>query len=418
MLSSDSKIVISAVGSGGDVFPFIEIADALQERGFDVCVFGPARYEFRALERKVKYRPIGSDDVFAEIFDGDDIWTSNKGAAAAWRYYTSAMQTGFELIANQFSPKSTLLISSTFSLSSRLLQEVRGFKNINVHLSPSVIFSYKQPPVWPEKSIPPGWPTFLKSSIAWAAEKFGLDPVIAPMVNSVRATHGLKPVHRVFSQWIHSPDGAIYAFPRWFAEPAQDWPVNGVFSDFPISNYANRSLSESVDEFLGDEKGQEVVLVTPGTAVKGENAWVHRVVEGALDCGFKVLYVSTGKGLSAPRKRVLHVPFVPFEQALRRVTGVVHHGGIGTIAEALRSGVPQVIVPTAHDQFDNASRVQHLGLGKSATVETTVSEFSSLFRSTFVRDGRSRFYNSDLTAGIPYRGGIELIADFILSKKL
>jgi UDP:flavonoid glycosyltransferase YjiC (YdhE family) len=44
---------------------------------------------------------------------------------------------------------------------------------------------------------------------------------------------------------------------------------------------------------------------------------------------------------------------------------LAHHGGIGTTAEALRAGTPQLIVPLAHDQFDNAARVTALGAGAS-----------------------------------------------------
>ncbi|MEO7577512.1 MAG: nucleotide disphospho-sugar-binding domain-containing protein [Massilia sp.] len=42
---------------------------------------------------------------------------------------------------------------------------------------------------------------------------------------------------------------------------------------------------------------------------------------------------------------------------------MIHHGGIGTTAEALRAATPQLIVPLAHDQFDNGARVAALGAG-------------------------------------------------------
>jgi len=42
---------------------------------------------------------------------------------------------------------------------------------------------------------------------------------------------------------------------------------------------------------------------------------------------------------------------------------LVHHGGIGTTAEALRSGTPQLIAPFAWDQFDNGARIASLGVG-------------------------------------------------------
>ena len=60
---------------------------------------------------------------------------------------------------------------------------------------------------------------------------------------------------------------------------------------------------------------------------------------------------------------VIHVPYAPFSQLLPRCAAIVHHGGIGTTSQALRAGIPQVIVPLAHDQPDNASRVKKLGVG-------------------------------------------------------
>jgi len=40
----------------------------------------------------------------------------------------------------------------------------------------------------------------------------------------------------------------------------------------------------------------------------------------------------------------------------------VHHGGIGTTAQAMRSGRPMLVVPFSHDQFDNGARVKRLGI--------------------------------------------------------
>jgi len=62
---------------------------------------------------------------------------------------------------------------------------------------------------------------------------------------------------------------------------------------------------------------------------------------------------------------VRHVDFVPFRWLLKRSAMLVHHGGIGSMSQALAAGVPQVIMPMAHDQFDNAARVERLGVGRS-----------------------------------------------------
>jgi len=57
------------------------------------------------------------------------------------------------------------------------------------------------------------------------------------------------------------------------------------------------------------------------------------------------------------------VPHAPFERLLPRARAIVHHAGIGTAMHAFAAGIPQLLVPRAHDQFDNAYRVARTGVG-------------------------------------------------------
>jgi UDP:flavonoid glycosyltransferase YjiC (YdhE family) len=57
--------------------------------------------------------------------------------------------------------------------------------------------------------------------------------------------------------------------------------------------------------------------------------------------------------------------YLPFSDVLPRAALLVYHGGIGTLAQAVKAGVPQLVVPSAHDQFDNGWRIARLGLGRS-----------------------------------------------------
>jgi UDP:flavonoid glycosyltransferase YjiC (YdhE family) len=71
---------------------------------------------------------------------------------------------------------------------------------------------------------------------------------------------------------------------------------------------------------------------------------------------------------SAPRDlpfTVRHAEYAPFSKLLPRAAALVSHGGIGTVAYGLAAGVPQVAAPMAFDQFDNASRLEDLGVGRS-----------------------------------------------------
>ena len=65
---------------------------------------------------------------------------------------------------------------------------------------------------------------------------------------------------------------------------------------------------------------------------------------------------------------VKHVDFAPFSQLLPRCAALVHHGGIGTSSQALRAGTPQLVVPHAHDQPDNAARLVRLGVARKLEV--------------------------------------------------
>jgi hypothetical protein len=58
-----------------------------------------------------------------------------------------------------------------------------------------------------------------------------------------------------------------------------------------------------------------------------------------------------------------HCEFAPFRELFPLCTAVVHHGGIGTVAKALATGRPQLILPFAWDQLDNALRVKRLRAG-------------------------------------------------------
>jgi rhamnosyltransferase subunit B len=67
---------------------------------------------------------------------------------------------------------------------------------------------------------------------------------------------------------------------------------------------------------------------------------------------------------SALPPSVRHFEFVSLKLLLPHCAAIVHHGGIGTVAKALATGTPQLIIPHAWDQLDNAKRVEQLGAGK------------------------------------------------------
>ena len=153
-------------------------------------------------------------------------------------------------------------------------------------------------------------------------------------------------------------------FPEWFCPPQADWPANVIQTDFPLwDEQADSPLPPDVESFL--TAGQRPIVFTPGSA----NRFGGRFFEAAVDACRRL----QTRGILLTRYAeqvpplatgdVVHFPFVPFARLLPRVAAVVHHGGIGSTAQGLAAGIPQLLMPLAHDQFDNAARIRRLGVG-------------------------------------------------------
>lgn len=354
------RAVVLAAGSGGDVAPMASIAQALAARGLETTLMAPQRYASLA-PGGVGFASLGSDDVFESVFSASAVWHKTSGPKESWRYYGAAMRTAFDKLSTHWHQADTLLVSSSFAVAARMAEEALHFANVTVHLSPALMFSTERPPVWPAGRVPEDWPRFLKRLAVGNAERWLIDPVIRAQVDPFRRELGLPAVGKhFFSRWIHSNRRVVFAFPRWFAEPAADWPAQGRFAAFPAHPGPHADLAPQVRQFLDAAPGP-LVVATAGTAVTHRPAWMDSLIRTLRPRGARFIVVGP-----APRPSddadVLEVAHAPFTQLLPRAALVAHHAGIGTLAEAMRAGIPQLLFPAAHDQPDNAERARLLGI--------------------------------------------------------
>lgn len=61
---------------------------------------------------------------------------------------------------------------------------------------------------------------------------------------------------------------------------------------------------------------------------------------------------------------IIAIDYVPYSEIFPRACAIVHQGGIGTTSQALRAGIPTLVMPYSHDQPDNAARLQRLGTAR------------------------------------------------------
>lgn len=93
---------------------------------------------------------------------------------------------------------------------------------------------------------------------------------------------------------------------------------------------------------------------------------VATAVRAFRDHGQRVVVIASSPiadQVLAPDPDVFQIRDVPHGWLFPRMAVVVHHGGAGTTAAALRSGVPSIVVPQSNDQPMWARRVEELGVG-------------------------------------------------------
>jgi UDP:flavonoid glycosyltransferase YjiC (YdhE family) len=160
------------------------------------------------------------------------------------------------------------------------------------------------------------------------------------------------------------------------------------------------------------------IVFTPGTAMKHGAQFFEASIQACQNLGRRGMLLTQHKD-QLPSKLpegIRHFDYLPFSLVLPRVAALVHHGGIGTIAQALAAGIPQVIRPMTHDQPDNAAHVQILGTGisigpKNYTAQTVSEKLNALLSSPDVL-ARSREYAQRIDAQQSLQETCDLIENF------
>jgi rhamnosyltransferase subunit B len=349
--------VVSTLGSAGDVFPFLGLSLELRRRGHDITFATNAHFEALIKSHGLNFEALGTEQNYQETIRNPDLWSPRKAFPHVFRSLSPILRRQYDIIAAA-GPKS-ISIANVFGFGALLAQEKLGIPAITVHLQPSVLWSKVDPPTIPGV-VGPRW---LKSFMYGLGEKLVIDPVVCPFLNSWRSELNLPPVRRV-TRWWNSPTGILCMFPDWFAPVQPDWPANLVETDFPLWNQgSNEPLSDELARFL--DAGSPPIVFTPGTANIHGQAFFQSALEACRRLNARAIFLTQHPEqipASLP-PMILYQRYVPLDLLLPRAAAFVHHGGIGSTSQGLLAGIPQILMPLAHDQFDNAERIRRLGAG-------------------------------------------------------
>jgi rhamnosyltransferase subunit B len=273
--------------------------------------------------------------------------------ALRWeREMAPAMRPTYELIRDR-SQQQTVVVAHWTAFGARLAEERLGVPSCTVYLSPEALNSCDE-----------------TRTLAPSSRGFSEDDVFGPLLNQYRSDLGLAPVDHICSRWVHSPRQGLALFPAWFGGYQPYWPPQVTLTGFVTCDEAIMPTSmQRVEAFLST--GVPPIVFTPGTETQSAVSFFNESLSACAALGARAILLTPHCAHVPPDLPpwALHVDYIPLNTLLRRASAIVHHGGIGTCAQAIRAGVPQLVAPMVWDQFDNAQHVRALNLGVSVPMK-------------------------------------------------
>lgn len=353
-----------ALGSLGDNLPFIALGAELARRGHEVRMYGNGYFQHHAEARGLHFTATSEAAEYEKFLSTPAATDPKEGMRLVATGVLEKVESSHRTMARDVLPGQTIAIASTFAFAPRLLKETHGIPVAVIHLSPSVLRSEFCAPRFSPLGHMTGLPRFVKHFMWRTMDTKFMDPLYTVPFNKIRARLGLPPIARMFHQWLHQADAALCMTPDWFAERQPDWPAQLQMTGFPLAEHGeNEPLSDTLTAFI--DAGPAPLVITAGTANAVSHAFFSAAIAACHLLGKRAIVVTSDPKQLPPvlPEGMIHASYVPFAALLPHAQAFIHHGGIGSVSQALRAGVPQMIQPMAFDQFDNASRVAQLGIG-------------------------------------------------------
>ena len=360
------RVILSALGSFGDVYPIVGLASRLRERGHDVSVIANPYFETVVASQHLEFVPLATREHYLNLARHPDLWRPLAGLRVVLGLAVEFAGPIYEAIVARHEPGNTVVGAHGLDLGSRIAEETHGIPFANLHLAPLPLRTMHEGPAMPFGSLSRGVPGWLKRCVYSLADSWVIDPIVARPLNDFRRQLGLAPVRRVYADWWLSSRLGLALFPDWFGPPQPDWPTATTCVGFPLwDEGGDQRLPPDAARWIDD--GEPPIVFTPGSAMTEGYEFFSAAVSACERLGRRGILL-TRFAEQVPSQlppTVCHFDYLPFSQLLRRAAAVVHHGGIGSCASGLASGVPQLVMPMAFDQFDNAARLERLGVATS-----------------------------------------------------
>jgi UDP:flavonoid glycosyltransferase YjiC (YdhE family) len=373
------KIVLATMGSLGDLHPFIAVGCALRDRGANVVLACAAEYQSKVECAGLVFHAVQPSFEQIERDLGVDRARLTQRAIARTEFLfrdivLPYIGKGYDDML-QATADADLVLASSLAFGARLAAEKRAIPWIAVVLQPMMFLSAYDPPVLPQAEALSALLRRLGPTPArwtWWILKKVVARVFGP-INRLRAGLGLAPCTKdPLFDGPFAAAGVIGLYSRLLGGIQPDYPPKtsiAGFATFDSEDGLDQSLDPELNAFLG--AGAPPLVFTLGSLVVNSpgNFYRNSLAAARLLKRRAVLLIGDrpiGEFAQQTSSDIFVCGYARHSLLFPRAAAIVHHGGIGTLAQALKSGRPQLIVPHFADQPDNAARAVRLGVARQS----------------------------------------------------
>jgi rhamnosyltransferase subunit B len=367
------RIVLSNIGTLGDINPLIALALELKRRKHVPVMALPAVYKSRIEPLGLEFHAIRPDidptnNVLVEM-----VYDIKHGTEHGLRnfLFPSLRQTYDDLLDAATKPvRADLMLLGELNYAGPIVAEATGIPWASYVLAPLSFFSAFDPPVLPpypklakaDKKVP-GFGRVIKRVARFVSRKWP-EPIY-----ELRRELGLQRGTNPLFDAKHSPHLVLALFSRVLGVEQKDWPEHTLITGFCYydADAGNAALPANLAEFVG--AGNPPVVFTLGSAaVLAAGDFYEVSAKATIELGIRAVLLIGSDPRNRPQQRlpdsICVAEYAPYSALFSRAALVVHQGGVGTTAQCLRAGKPMLIMPYSHDQPDNARRMKRLGVAE------------------------------------------------------
>lgn len=363
------RIVLATFGSLGDLHPALAMASELKRRGHAPVIASFDAYADAVAAAGIAFEPMRpSAAAFGDMRRAmAQLLDPKRGPEYLVRHlFMPHVRASYEDLG-RIAAGADVLVGHPIAFAVPLVAEKRGLPWASTVLAPLSLMSAVDPPVFPGAS----WMLAARRlGVAPYRLLFGLARRIAGRwerpLHDLRHELGLPPGRLAQFEGQYSPHLNLALFSGLLAAPQPDWPARTVTCGFTRYEGAtpDAATAQALARFL-DAGDPPIVFGLGSSAVAIADRYWRDAIDAVCRLGRRaILLTGTHSPPPATPRSIAAYAYLPYSAVFPKAAAVVHTCGIGTLAQALRSGRPQLLMPVAFDQPDKARRAARLGVGR------------------------------------------------------